>query len=295
MQNRQFFCPRGGDLFTRWLGASERLEGDSITLSKATQSKIIFIFAALAIFSSCWLGPAFAREETPQALASRYLGQIEQVTREMESRFPRDQYHYVFLGRSPVPFEAYFEATGRTGFSSLPLSLTETKFPMGEDGVLAREYTERVFPHLDSYLPQNLAGRRVLIIDLHSTGKSIVKAQMLLSQYYGGRDPQAAVEVLSLMSEDSLPRTFLGPGAPTGAQHQLRLPRGLGNALIDLEFKHLARNQRWSPEVDHQRINAMYARADLAEERNQKFQSLVAAIRARLDSCAQGYGRLPRN
>ncbi len=116
---------------------------------------------------------------------------IEKVSQYILSRYPREEYTYIGLGRSPVPVMAYLQSEENTLIRNLPL--TDFKYP---DEELSLQQKKRLFQHFDQFLPlqTELRGRtKLIIIDLVIGGYTLFSAHHYLTDYlqnYRPLDPQ---------------------------------------------------------------------------------------------------------
>lgn len=113
--------------------------------------------------------------------------EISDLVTEITHRFPPDQYYYVGVGRSPTPIIALLQ---ELGLDALNLPLTQLnshaanvdrRFPAGFEPLKPREQ-ERLFEHFERFLPtpQQLKGRRILLIDYTINGFGLRNARSYL-------------------------------------------------------------------------------------------------------------------
>lgn len=109
---------------------------------------------------------------------------IEKVSLYILSHYPKDEYIYVGIGRSPVPVMAYLQSEENTLIRNLPL----TNFRHGTETYPPLTHMEesKLFQHFDRYLPSDseLKGRaKILAIDLAVGGASLATSQSYLDKY----------------------------------------------------------------------------------------------------------------
>lgn len=110
---------------------------------------------------------------------------IEKVSNHILTHYPREQYIYVGIGRSPVPIIAYLQSENRTLVRNVPLSKFQYGFGIASSELNPTEEAT-LFQHFDNYLPSNEEmGERnkILIIDFSSRATSIASAQFYLTKY----------------------------------------------------------------------------------------------------------------
>ncbi len=110
---------------------------------------------------------------------------VQQVSTYILLQYPRNEYIYIGIGRSPVPVMAYLQTEDETLVRNIPL----TGFRYGEVSTspqLCLDEEKRLYQHFDQFLPthSDLNGRKkALIIDFSFTGRSISAAKKYFKKY----------------------------------------------------------------------------------------------------------------
>lgn len=100
------------------------------------------------------------------------------------SEYPKEQYIYVGIGRSPVAIMAYLQSEEGTVVCNLPF----TNFRYGFDQYLQLNSTEenKLFQHFDDYLPLEFEKgerKKFLLVDFGHTGRTIASSYLYFSRY----------------------------------------------------------------------------------------------------------------
>lgn len=197
------------------------LMGISIGISFGDASGAADTDAAAAFFARC---PECALE-------------IVAATDELLMRFSVEQYHFVFLGKSPAPFEAELETRGILDFTRVPVT---TAADQDLDGL--RSWLKRRLPDPNS---SSIASRKILLIDYASTGISLTLVQELAHEIYRGISPKE-VEVLALETQFSRHRFYISKYGRL-PYSSLRLGWSLGEEIIDKNLKKFSSTPSYQP------------------------------------------------
>ena len=133
------------------------------------------------------------------SVADRYV--IGKIAIDILQRFNPEEYIYVFLGRSPTPFHAFFASVkpnmGRLNFTSIPYSAAaaskswiELEGILNSEGRDKRDLFQKMITHFDLYLGDLLVEelirdnpRRIVIIDYTQSGRSLGEAKRQIDFY----------------------------------------------------------------------------------------------------------------
>jgi hypothetical protein len=133
------------------------------------------------------------------SVADRYL--IGKVVVDILQLFNPEQYIYVFLGRSPTPFHAFFASieplVAKLKFTSIPYSAAagskswvELEGVVNSEGRDKRDLFQKMITHFDLYLGDWLTEelerdnpRRIVIIDYTQSGRSLGEAKRQIDFY----------------------------------------------------------------------------------------------------------------
>lgn len=156
--------------------------------------KLFFTFTLLLIPAHC-----FAE------VGKKEFESVEKASKYILKHYPRGQYIYVGLGRSPVPVMAYLQSETNTLVRNVPL----TDFRYGTDGhpKLSAKEESRLVQHFDEYLPSNceLEGRKkILLVDFAFGGGSIAAGLAYFSIYIEHHRKQlTSVQGLAITMDNS--------------------------------------------------------------------------------------------
>lgn len=195
--------------------------------------KLIFFFFSAMIASH-------ADDASPPIFANcpDCFEQIEAATDHLVRQFPVSEFHYVFVGRSPVPIEADLESRGVTNFTRIPLTD-------------AAGHSRRSRSDLKSWLAANIPqasaidAKKVLIVDFADTGVSLTVVQELVHEIYlerGGR----SVEVLAFEGPYSIPRRYISKFGKL-PYHRFEVGAALAEVLVDHQAKRFSSTPRFPP------------------------------------------------
>ncbi len=99
----------------------------------------------------------------------QWLQSVKEINLEILEKYPPNEYFYLGVGRSPVPIIALFQEIHPDIASTVPLS------SMGNFNSNNQEKVQKkLFQHFRKYFPSKklLAGRKILLIDMTTSGKS---------------------------------------------------------------------------------------------------------------------------
>lgn len=157
-------------------------------------------------------------------------------------RYSYKTHIFIGLGKSPTPIMAMMQAiSSDVEVYNLPLSNMRGFKPggvnrYGKVQLYSIERLARLYEHFDHFLPQNLAGKRLVVIDFADTGATLDLAVKAIRHYYAIRYPEQATRVLALgIPETPMTEDFL----LDKKYHILRVGRDLLRAMIYHQYKQL--------------------------------------------------------
>lgn len=145
-----------------------------------------------------------------QNIDPQLIEDVRQVSEGLLERYPKDQYHFLALGRSPTLFVAYLQLVAENYISPLPLSSLQN---LGDLKLLLthRQYgihlsakdTALLFEHFENFIPkaEQLQGRKLMIIDYSFTGASLMRAFEYINEYLKAHDRPTLSGGVALISE----------------------------------------------------------------------------------------------
>lgn len=133
-------------------------------------------------------------------LSITQLHEIKATAKEIEARCPQDSCYLVTVGRSPTPFNAYFQLTGSMNVKSLPLS--NFRYEVHDHQDLPPVLKAKLFRHFDRFLPtaSELGERRILFLDFGVSGCSFLSFQKFIRHYRKSRGIRAEFQGILLRS-----------------------------------------------------------------------------------------------
>lgn len=123
-------------------------------------------------------------ESSFAVIGKKEFESIEKISRHILSNYPKEQYIYVGVGRSPVPIMAYLQSEAGTVVCNVPL--TNFRYGVGSYPKLNTSEEDRLFQHFDDYLPSELErGERnkILLVDFAHVGTTIASSHYYFMRY----------------------------------------------------------------------------------------------------------------
>lgn len=196
-----------------------------------------------------------------------WLERMARVAAEIERRYPSAEWNYLFIGTSPTPIAAYFEARGFENLLFAPLSGMRM-FPIMDLGLRTRaEATEYIFSMFTELAIGRHGGRdKILAIDFSEYGASIENVGNLLRRYSETQQLRLEIALLSLSSAKNVEQLWA---------------RGIDTYVIDAEWyglfmAHLYQNTARFPRFDPLRTQNY----DISEAAvNEEYRAMVERIR----------------
>lgn len=141
---------------------------------------------------------------------------IVAISNSIEKLCPSDECVVIGLGRSPTPLIAYLQLKRLEKKEKLEyawnLPLSSFRHGSGGRPKLEGAYLEKLTQHFNIYFPNadELAGRRILLVDYGATGESLVGAALHLQDYLSARskitkEALPALDVVGICNQDNFP------------------------------------------------------------------------------------------
>jgi hypothetical protein len=221
-------------------------------------------------------GPKFSVED---AVNGPDFTEVKSIALDILKTYPPSEYLYIGEGRSPTPVIAMLKAmVGDQIAYDIPLSALAKvgSFDQvsNDDAYdLTQEQFEYVQKVLGRVMPSNetIAGRKVLLIDFASTGKTIVAATGQVSSFLErrGAKPQIRVEALALIRNDVV-------------EHWLRR-EGLDTLWISATFNRHLLARAYSELAEYNSLPVDVPQSEVkVSARNPRFDELIQGYRARV-------------
>lgn len=141
-------------------------------------------------------------------VSDQEFDEIHRVTQTIVKQFPPDKYYYLGIGRSPAPILAVLQSAIPGSASQLPL----TGFNYSEKGhpespSMNSRQTAALESHFERFLPtpEQLKGRKILLIDYSRTGQTLVSAEEYITEFGFMSDRDYDIDILSLNDTDRIP------------------------------------------------------------------------------------------
>lgn len=134
--------------------------------------------------------------------------QIRELCAQIMAKYPPDEYLYVGLGRSPTPLIAYFqEFLGKNHALHLPIG--GLNYTDAEDLWNKPSTRSLVVKHFDAFFPKPhvIKGRKLLVLDYASSGRSLQQSRKLLKNYFEVKRRTPTLRFLGLYGAPHAPTT----------------------------------------------------------------------------------------
>lgn len=137
---------------------------------------------------------------------------VRNIGSQIIEKYSNNDFVYVGIGRSPTPFMALFQAMGLESIVNLPLSAMRshpstgvfqmlTNYSSKFDMALTWSQRKRLFKHFHEFLPapESLQGKKILLIDVATSGASLISAFEYVSLYYKSIAADVDVRALAIV------------------------------------------------------------------------------------------------
>ena len=181
---------------------------------------------------------------------SGWIAETRDLGLEILERYPPSQFHYVVVWRNPAPLAAFFQEVGPDLVSTLPLSNMET-YPGANSSEFSAQMKRKLFGHFKRHLPASdqLQGRKLLFIDMTTTGKRFQTSMEHLGNYLATHQATTRMEGLALIQgtihKEKLARELQAQGWAT---HKLK--ENLALAMDRSLFHNTSEYGRFDPLKD---------------------------------------------
>lgn len=225
------------------------LESDFMNSKKKYFYKIIFVLSIILINSSS--SASFFLSEDYNfniKLAMAQYPLVRDTVFEIWERYDPKNHIFVGIGKSPTPIIALMQAiSSEVEALNLPLSNIRGFKPGGLNRYnYPQEYNPqlvaRLYQHFDHFLPQQVNGKRIIVIDFADTGETLIRSVEEIRRYYAYNNPSQVKRIIGLGLVDS---SRTEERLLSKRYHTLRLHANLGSAMIYHKYKRLAQYENF--------------------------------------------------
>jgi hypothetical protein len=125
--------------------------------------------------------------------------EIKTTSLEILKKFPPEEYYYLSIGSSPLPFSAFFENLGISDITTIPLSGMKK---LGKiEGIGREKLDSRIQQHLSQWMPsrKELKGKKILVLDYAGSGSGLIAATNVIKSFVEARRLGTEVQAVGLV------------------------------------------------------------------------------------------------